>query len=135
LLTLELTILQGEHQHRKVKRFWVRTNQRSGYAGRIGVQHLRDHRLNRIKRKLAERLAAGTTTQSEEESARVAAELLKSGKRTTRRRARRGMLTEDLEDTSPEQPYHMSHQTRNPISLDTFDRKHLGDPAAKVGIV
>jgi hypothetical protein len=112
---LLLILLQGELEHRRVKKYYQRTNKNKTFVQQIGRQERRDA----ILRRISERVTSSSSH----------AKL----KRTRRRRHRTRKTNEEddaLPQASPTLRYQMSHETRHGIRLSDWLLEHENDIAA-----
>ena len=97
---------QGELEHRRVKRFYKRTNKM-----RFERQIAKQERMERHYRKY------------------ITALRKKTGVRSTSRSGSSPVT----EDSSPRQHYSVAERDRDRVDLYALASKHMGDPALKVG--
>lgn len=97
---------QGELEHRRVKRFYKRTNKM-----RFEHQIAKHERMERRYRKYINMLRK------------------KTGARTT---SRPGLSSDIVEDVSPRQHYSVAKRDRDHVDLYAFSAQHVGDPTLKV---
>lgn len=111
-------LLQGELEHRRVKRYYARTN-KNKYTRQVARQERRQRLLRGIKRKMDEADAAAPTTTSATNS---------SNDRPSFTFAQ----SEPLPPTAPRQHHHISDSRRTGINIPTYLGNHEGDPAIRV---
>jgi hypothetical protein len=118
---LVIDLLQGELEHRRVKKYYQRTNKNKTFVQQIGRQERRDA----ILRRISERVASSSNHS-------------KSKRARRRRRRRRVRKANEEDDTLPRAlptlRYQMSHETRHAIRLSDWLQQHENDIAATVCI-
>ncbi|KAJ7611459.1 hypothetical protein B0H17DRAFT_844044, partial [Mycena rosella] len=128
----------GELEHRRVKRFYARTNKNTAVR-QMTVLERREQALFRIARKVGKMDAkAAAATPTATESGIVPPKKSKKGIKhpDTLKKKKRLYVdfaeAESLPYTAPEQHHHISHSRNFPCSIPQFLSKNQGDPAVKV---
>lgn len=127
------TQLQGELEHRRVKRFYSRTNKNKAIR-QMTSQERREQALIRLRRKLA-KIQASDTPLPTSPQARPPAKSSK-GKGKARPKTNKPyadfLETEALPYTSPEQHHHISMSRNRHMNYVRLLSDSEGDPAVKV---
>ncbi|KAJ7151509.1 hypothetical protein C8R46DRAFT_1229045 [Mycena filopes] len=122
----------GEREHRRVKRFYARTNKNTAVR-QMTVLERREQALLRIRRKLVT-LAATTGLGGSTTTAKVTrkGKNVKTAKSPKKNRAYVDFTeSESLAYTAPEEHHHISHSRNFPVSIPDFLRENEGDPAVE----
>lgn len=109
------TLFQGELEHRRVKRFYVRTNKTLSFTRQITKHERRERVLERIRQGERARQSSAPATSSEPPRAFVPF-----------------TDSEPLPKTSPEVHSHISHSKRARINIFQWLEAHAGDDALRV---
>jgi hypothetical protein len=101
-----LSNVQGELEHRRVKKLYKRTN-KMRFEHQIAKHERMEHRYRKFVDMLRKKTGARTTS-------------------------RPGLPLDTTENTSPQQHYSVAKRDRAHVDLYTFSTQHVGDPALKV---
>ncbi|KAH9912562.1 uncharacterized protein B0H18DRAFT_1088384 [Fomitopsis serialis] len=137
--TPDITSTQhGELEHRRIKRFFPRTN-KNNYAAQIGKRQRRERLLHQIKKK--RNIVRGQHSQSSAPKARRPAQEEQAARPGSRTRLevpdrRRGAVlpftdSEFLPPTPPDSRYQMSDSQRYWENIPMWQAKNRDDPATK----
>jgi hypothetical protein len=118
-----LNPIQGELEHRRVKRFYARTNKNKSSTARITILEMRVRRIRRVD----ERMQAAQQTNDV-----VRPEVPSSAIPLKRQVARDVLQAEPLPQATGEEHHQISTDVRNPVRLSTVAAAPLkNDPAFK----
>ncbi|KAF7344219.1 hypothetical protein MVEN_01712600 [Mycena venus] len=121
----------GELEHRRVKRFYARTNKNTAVRQMTFLER-REQALLKIARAVGKANATAATPATPTETA-ASASAPKPKKKKTVTKKKRAYIdfaeSESLPYTAPEEHHHISHSLNFPVSITEFLRENEGDPA------
>ena len=121
-------MLQGEFEHRRVKRFYRSTNKTHTFTGQIGNLVQREHVLNAMATHV------DSTCVTDEPSAPKRRKIHVAGKPKTRRPTLVPSDDIQLGPASPDVHFQISVDPRNKVEIDTFLDEVGDDPAYEVRV-